>query len=442
MRGKCFEFTTPWRRRDLGGLKLLLVTCNLVVSHIITARVAQVAWTPEEGRYTKANKRMIRRKVFQQSKLFQEGVHWNTSSVLSRIQDACSKERTAVFFAEDAADWIHIGPIANRLEELDHSIIRLTSDPNDPEIFSHDAIYIGRTLYSTYLFLRLPSCILVTTMTDLNSYHLKRSLNDVHYVYVFHSLLSTHRAYRENAFTAYDTVLCSTPYHTAELTETARLANLKPQHLLETGYCRLDPLIAHAASNPISVGRPPKILVVPTWGSSSILNFNIDQIIQSLLGASLEVVLRLHPMSLRHDNGLSQYFSEKFKMYSLFSLDDSFSSTDAFTDSDIVLTDWSGAAYEFSLGLLRPAIFIDTPPKTNNDTFSRLNLSCFEDSIRDTLGALIGLDQLDGVPEVVMHLLESDIELEGHLRTLRDDTVYNPGTAVATAARQIGDLLS
>lgn len=385
---------------------------------------------------------MINRKTLRRSNLPQGESHGNTSSVLKRLRRACAKEQVAVFFAEDSADWIHIGPIADRLQELGYPVIRLTNDRNDVEISSRDAIYIGRILYSTYLFLRLPPCVLVTTMTDLNSFHLKRSLNDVHYVYVFHSLLSTHRAYRKNAFAAYDTVLCSTPFHIEELAATARASSRKPQSLLKTGYCRLDPLVTHEASIAISAIRCPKILVAPTWGSSSILNFNIDQIIQCLLDASFEVVLRLHPMSLRHDSGLNQHFSEIFQTNSLFSLDDEFSSTEAFIGSDIVVSDWSGAAYEFSMGLLRPTIFIDTPTKTNSDEFHRLGLGCFEDHIRETLGALITLDKLDTLPEVVEHLLESRVEWENHLRTLRNNTVYNPGTAVDTAARQIGNLLS
>ena len=89
----------------------------------------------------------------------------------------------------------------------------------------------------------------VMTMTDLDIHHLKRSVNDVHYVYVFHSLVSTHRAYRTRAFDAYDSILCSGPHHFAELTEVAKMRDIRPQKLYKSGYCRLDDFFSQSEQN-------------------------------------------------------------------------------------------------------------------------------------------------------------------------------------------------
>jgi len=363
-------------------------------------------------------------------------------SVLTEVRDLRSKAKSVVFFAEDASDWLHIGPLSDHLETLGCSVLRLTADPDDSVITAKGGMYIGGTLAATQLFLRLPPCVVVMTMTDLDTYHLKRSVHDVHYVYVFHSLLSTHRAYRANAFDSYDSILCATPYHLAELQKAAVIRDMRHQVLYNTGYCRLDSLISSAPTVPSNHGGPPKVLLAPTWGPSSLIEFGIDQIIRNLLDSSIQVVLRFHPMSLRHHNDIRHQFSELFGDHPLFTLDNSFSSSATLLESDLIVSDWSGAAHDFALGLLRPAIFMDTPQKAHNNTYPQLDIECYEDVVREELGALVSLHQADSLPDVVNSLLDDRIEWQQRLKLLRNQVLFNPGEAINVAAMQILDLVT
>jgi len=365
-----------------------------------------------------------------------------TPSMLTRVRAAASVERSVLFFAEDSSDWLHIGPLANHLEEIGYLVLRLTADPKDPVISNHDGLFVGRTVAAATLFLRLPPCVLVTTMTDLDTYHLKRSVNDVHYVYVFHSLLSTHRAYRQNAFTAYDSIFCASPNHLIELQTVANLRPSRAQMLYSTGYCRLDTLLAETKDT-VNVNRDlPRVLIAPTWGPSSLLEFDLDKIIHGLLTHNIEVVLRFHPMSVRHNASLTHEYQSRFGNNPNFSLDNSFESSKSLIESDIVLSDWSGAAHEFSLAFLRPTVFIDTPPKAHNDVYHLLGLDCYEDAVRENLGALIALDQIETVPNVVTTLFNDRIKWQQRLLSLRNSIVFNPGNAIATAATQLQDIIS
>jgi YidC/Oxa1 family membrane protein insertase len=279
-------------------------------------------------------------------------------------------------------------------------------------------------------------------MTDLDTYHIKRSVNDVHYVYVFHSLLSTHRAYRENAFAAYDSIFCASPNHITELQTFANLRPSRPQILYNTGYCRLDTLLAEDKDT-VFVNRDiPRVLIAPTWGPSSLLEFGLDKVIHSLLTHNIEVVLRFHPMSVRHNAILAHEYLNRFGKDPLFSLDNTFESSKSLIESDIVLSDWSGAAHEFSLAFLRPTVFIDTPPKSHNDVHHLLGLDCYEDDVRENLGALIALDQIDTVPDVVTTLFNDRLKWQQRLLSLRNSIVFNPGNAIATAATQLESIIS
>ena len=42
----------------------------------------------------------------------------------------------------------------------------------------------------------------------------------------------------------------------------------------------------------------------------------------------------------------------------------------SFDKADLMISDWSGVAFEFAFGLEKPVIFIDLPKKINNSDFN------------------------------------------------------------------------
>ena len=94
------------------------------------------------------------------------------------------------------------------------------------------------------------------------------------------------------------------------------------------------------------------------------------------------------------------------------------------------------------MGLLRPAIFVDTPQKAHNDIYPELDIECYEDVVREDLGALVGVHQVDSLPDVVTSLIEERVEWRQRLELLRDQVLFNPGDAVHVAAMQILDLIA
>jgi len=115
-------------------------------------------------------------------------------------------ERSIVFYSEDNFSIINFEPILNELTiNLQRQVCYLTSSPNDPMLTTENknikAFFIGDGTIRTKLFLTLKADVLVMTMPDLGTYHIKRSkVHPVHYVYIFHSMVSTFMTYRKGAF--------------------------------------------------------------------------------------------------------------------------------------------------------------------------------------------------------------------------------------------------
>jgi YidC/Oxa1 family membrane protein insertase len=110
------------------------------------------------------------------------------------------------------------------------------------------------------------------TMMDLDNLQLKKSINPVHYVYLFHSLGSTHMVDHANSYDAYDSLFCVGPHHVNELRKREELQGLKPRLLFEYGHPRLENLLVVAMSYQLSATQAADsgittVLLAPTWGN-------------------------------------------------------------------------------------------------------------------------------------------------------------------------------
>ena len=162
-------------------------------------------------------------------------------------QDASFRE--LVFYSEGGSDWPHLGPvIIELLARHDRPISYLTSDPADPGLAIADprfrAFHIGSGTARTILFARMDCRHFVMTLPDLGNLWLKRSVHPVHYIYLFHSMNSTHTSYRTGAFDQFDTILCVGPHHVNEIRATEAAYELPAKELVEHGSAKLDALLA------------------------------------------------------------------------------------------------------------------------------------------------------------------------------------------------------
>ena len=78
------------------------------------------------------------------------------------------------------------------------------------------------------------------------------------YLYVFHSMGSTHMVDHANSYDHYDSLFCVGPHHVAEISRREQLHGLPPKHLFAHGYPRLERLVEVAAgARGADPGRPP-----------------------------------------------------------------------------------------------------------------------------------------------------------------------------------------
>ena len=177
-----------------------------------------------------------------------------------------------MFYSEQSGFYkYYSGMIDYICEHSDIDIHYVTSDPDD--IIFKDTreqikpYYIASDKYLIPLFMKLDCDMCVTTVPDLEKYHLKRSRvrKDVEYVYTFHGMGSTALTLRKGALDWYDTVFAVGVDCVSELRDSEELYKTPKKRLVETGYPLLNEMIEKYESTEHPENKVPKILIAPSW---------------------------------------------------------------------------------------------------------------------------------------------------------------------------------
>lgn len=358
-------------------------------------------------------------------------------------------DRAVVFYAE------HDGYYAN-FEGLIEELIKIhgapfcyvTSDPSDPILQRHHPnirVFYLATLLP--LFMAFVDCrAFVMTLTELNQHHLKRSMNDVHYVYVFHSLHSVHLFYPNGAFDHYDSILCVGPHQIEELRKQEELYHLKPKTLIEAGYYRVERIHRAFCNRQAAQSKPSSgnrvILIAPSWGARNILEAHGETVVSALVNAGFAVVVRPHPETRRRFPRIVESFERKFRDDPRVTLEQSVSTDDSLLQADVLVTDWSAVALEYAFGTERPVLYVDTSLKHYNDQYGELGIEPLELRLRSQIGMVLPADEIPSIAQAVEHLIRDRSGFEARIRELRAQCVFAFGRSSEIGARHIHEIAS
>ncbi len=355
--------------------------------------------------------------------------------------------RNIVVYSESGQDWHQFSGLVEQLNgPLGRKTCYVTSDPNDPGLRREHrnflGIYIPEGWFLTIFFQVNRSDVFVLTMMDLQNLQLKRSLHPVHYVYLFHSMGSTHMVDNENSFDHYESLFCTGPHQVAEIRRREQLKGLIPKHLFDYGHPRLEQVIAEgqAYRGSKAADEPATVLIAPTWGETSIFNTCGRELIGVLLEAGYRVIMRPHYQSNRRTPGLIAAVREAYAGHPAFEYIDRMGETDSILRSDILVSDWSAMALEYAWGLEKPVLFIDVPRRIRNPNWQELGIEPIESTIRNQVGEIVSPDALGEVPTVVERLLAEPERFRARMREMRETMVFRLGHSIPDGAAEIARL--
>ncbi|MFC1491401.1 CDP-glycerol glycerophosphotransferase family protein [Nitrospinota bacterium] len=306
-----------------------------------------------------------------------------------------------------------------------------------------EGFYIGEGSIRTIFFCTLDAGVMVMTMPDIESFHIKRSVHPVHYVYIHHSIISTHMAYHQEAFDHFDTIFCVGPHHIEETREREKRYGLSPKELFDFGYCRLDSILETAKERKGAAGAGPKplrVLIAPSWGPDGLLETRGEALVESLLDEGYYVTVRPHPQTRRFTPATLDSLFARFRNNIHFDYEENVASQESLHASHLMISDWSGAALEYAFGLERPVLFIDGPRKVNNPEYQKLDAVPLEVKIREEIGAILPAGRIHEAPKYVEHLTANSTSFSSSIRAARDRWVFHVGRSASRGAARIVEL--
>ena len=353
------------------------------------------------------------------------------------------ESRKIVFYAEDIQSQnFFIDLMKELLVKFNQEVCYLTSDVNDSifyEVKNYPKLkvfYIGTGLFRTWMFMNLKADLFIMTMPDIEKFHLKRSkIYPVHYLYIFHALVSTHSNYRQGAFDFYDTIFCTGKQQITEIRETEKYYKLPKKNLFRDGYRPLEYLINESLTFSNASSDKLKILIAPSWGKNNILEHCINELLENLIDSGNEIFLRPHPMTLRNNKSQIEELKSKFLNKKNFNLQENHADRSILFESDLLITDWSGIGIEYGLGLLKPILYINVPKKNFNPEYRKINIIPMEVSVRSEIGKIVEIKDIPYINKIILKTM--NLYKKDNILKIRDKYVYMKENGLNKAAKRV-----
>lgn len=283
-----------------------------------------------------------------------------------KIQKGNSKSIPYVIFSDSKRYWNIFKPICDEFEKRKIRCEYWTASPDDPaldekyEYVNCEFIGSGNKAFAKLNMMSADICLATTPGLDVLQW--KRSANVKYYVHIVHEIGEA-IMYRMFGLDYYDAVLLSGDFQIKDLQTLEEMRNTKKKEYKVIGSTHMDSMEKKKATLPTSNTADHKrtVLLAPTWGASSILNRFGEKILQSLVDTGYKIIVRPHPQSSTSDPELLAKLKKMFPENENFQWNSDNDNFKVLSESDILISDFSGVVFDYSIIFDRPIIYTDAP---------------------------------------------------------------------------------
>ena len=277
--------------------------------------------------------------------------------------DKAEKERIPyVIYSDHKRYWNVFKPVCDEFERRGIDLVYLTQSEDDPVLsqkYNHiKAEFIGEGNKGFARLNFLNAGILLSTTPGLDVYQWKKSRSVKWYVHIPHSVDDVPATYRMFGTDYYDAFLTSGNHQEKVIRKLEQLRNLPPKEVVLTGSTYLDSMKAKKQMlPPLAQNENLVILLAPSWGKNGILSKFGSRFIDALIQTGYQIVIRPHPQSVTSEKEMLDNLKEKYPQIEWNFDNDNFN---ILNRADLLISDFSGVIYDFSLILNKPVIYADT----------------------------------------------------------------------------------
>ncbi len=338
-------------------------------------------------------------------------------------------------FTDSKRYWNVFEPICREFEKRGQKIVYMTASPDDPalnEKFEHvKCEFIGEGNKAFAKLNMLNADILISSTPGLDVYQWKRSRDVKYYVHIPHAA-SDITGYRMFGTDYFDAVLLSGEYQIKQIRELEKLRNLPAKELQITGITYMDEMKKRLENAEPLEKHETTVLLAPSWGPSSIFNRYGDKIFEALLKTGYHIIVRPHPQSYVSEKELVDSLMKKYPNSAQIEWNRDNDNFEVLRRSDILISDFSGVLFDFSLVFDKPVIYADISFDKAPYDACWLDEEMWTFSVLPTIGQQLSADKLDSIKDVIDTCLNDTKYQEGRDKARADTWAHSGEAAVRT----------
>jgi len=180
-----------------------------------------------------------------------------------------------------------------------------------------------------------------------------------------------------------------------------------------------------------STSGAPTALVAPSWQAQNLLELCPAEVIQPLLDAGFRVIVRPHPEFVKRFGPKYAALQARFanQVGDRLEFQSDFSSNSTVYESDVVVTDWSTIAQEFSYTTKKPSIFVNTPMKVMNPNYKTIAAEPLDITLRDQIGRSLDVDELGSIGDVARAMVDERESWRDRIAAVVKANIFHIGSA-------------
>ncbi len=334
-----------------------------------------------------------------------------------------------VIYSDDKRYWNIFGPICRELDARGKDVLYLTGSENDPVFecgLAHiKAECIGKDNRSFARLNFLNAAVVLSTTPGLDVYQWKRSKQVDCYVHIPHAA-SDITLYRMFGIDYYDAILLSGQYQHEDIRLLEELRGLPAKELVTVGIPYMDTMAQRLAAAGPAPAHERTVLLAPSWGPSAIFSVYGGKILEAVLKTGYHVIVRPHPQSFESEKELMDKLMEQYPASDRLEWNRDNDNFEVLRRSDILISDFSGVIFDFSMIYGRPVIYTD--PRFDVSPYDAwwLKKDLWTASALTRIGEELTEQTLDSIKDVIDACIEDDRYAQG-IREVCAETWEHPG---------------
>lgn len=341
-----------------------------------------------------------------------------------------------VIFSDDKRYWSVFEPVCRELNERGFDAVYMTASPDDPALkctYEHihpEFIGEGNKAFAKLNF--LSATMLLSTTPGLDVYQWKRSKDVRYYIHMLHAA-SDVTGYRMFGIDYYDAVLLSGEYQRRDIRNLEKLRNLPEKEIAMIGIPYMDEMSNRLADSPPAPKGEPTVLLAPSWGKSAIFNKFGGKILDVLLKTNYHIIVRPHPQSFTSEKEMIEGLMRQYPDSERLEWNRDPDNFEVLKRSDILISDFSGVIYDFTLVYDKPVIYADTEFDNSPYDACWLDTPFWTFTALPRIGEQLTSEGLEQLPALMEACLSEQRYADGR-KEVRDETWCCRGEGARCAA--------